>query len=284
MTRPGTQSLKSQEPPFWGFLPLAALIWLALLWALGAFLRAPPRIPPPPAIDVRLVELPDVRPEEKRAPAAPARPRLRATPRPELRPPRTSPPPPSPAPAPVRPAPPAPPVPPAPAPERAPAARPLPESAPTDMLSYINAKRARREAEDRALAQLSASERPPSEDEMRLANIRRNLQPAGANGVFQMLDIQLHSARFAFRAWMSNGSRPRRETVTVEARPGEDIRLAVVRRMIELIRFYNQGDFNWDSPRLGQVVVLSAREADTLELEDFLLREFFGIGLANLGL
>ena len=45
--------------------------------------------------------------------------------------------------------------------------------------------------------------------------------------------------------------------------------------MIELIRTHYQRDFNWDSHRLGRVVVLSARVDDTAGLEEFLLREFF---------
>lgn len=279
MTLAGIEGLKPKEPSFWGFLPLAALLWLALLWGLGAFMRPPPLNPPPPPIQMRLVELPDPKPLQKPAPAATAKPRPRRLARsePVLTPPRPEPP----RPEPPQPEPPRPPPEP-PAPERSQALTRLPDSAPTDMLAYVNAKRARREAGDRALARSADSAHQPTEDEMRLANIRRNLQPAGANGIFQLLDIQLHSARFAFRAWMSNDSNPRREIVTVEAAPGEDVRLAVVRRMIGLIRFYNQGDFNWESQRLGQVVTMSAREADTVELEDFLLREFFGVGLGNL--
>jgi hypothetical protein len=46
--------------------------------------------------------------------------------------------------------------------------------------------------------------------------------------------------------------------------------------MIELIRQYHKGDFNWESYRLDRVVVLSARSEDSKGLEDFLIREFFG--------
>jgi hypothetical protein len=52
--------------------------------------------------------------------------------------------------------------------------------------------------------------------------------------------------------------------------------------MIELIRNYYQGDVNWESQRLGQVVVISARLEDTAELEEFLKREFFGVGVRNI--
>ncbi|MNC97247.1 hypothetical protein D3C83_148520 [compost metagenome] len=55
----------------------------------------------------------------------------------------------------------------------------------------------------------------------------------------------------------------------------------MVRRMIELIRSHYQGDFHWESHRLGRTVVLSARRPDQRALEDFLLREFFGQPLVN---
>jgi hypothetical protein len=45
--------------------------------------------------------------------------------------------------------------------------------------------------------------------------------------------------------------------------------------MIAIIREYEQEDFAWESRRLGRIVSLSARPADTAELEDFLIREFF---------
>ena len=63
--------------------------------------------------------------------------------------------------------------------------------------------------------------------------------------------------------------------IHVEAAPVEDMQRAVVRRMIALIRRYHQQDFNWESQRLGRVVVLSARQADTAGLEEFLIAEFF---------
>jgi hypothetical protein len=56
-----------------------------------------------------------------------------------------------------------------------------------------------------------------------------------------------------------------------------DIRIAVVRRMIEIIRLYEQQDFEWQSIRFGRNVTLSARAADTEDLEAFLMREFFEI-------
>jgi hypothetical protein len=45
--------------------------------------------------------------------------------------------------------------------------------------------------------------------------------------------------------------------------------------MIEMIRREYTGDFNWESQRLGRVIVLSARLNDNAGLEAFLKDEFF---------
>jgi hypothetical protein len=50
----------------------------------------------------------------------------------------------------------------------------------------------------------------------------------------------------------------------------------MVKKMITLIREHYQGDFNWDSQRLGRTIVKSARLEDNAELEEFLMMEFFG--------
>ncbi len=70
----------------------------------------------------------------------------------------------------------------------------------------------------------------------------------------------------------------RREFIEVDAGLNGDIERAVVQRMIELIRRYYSGNFNWESLRLGRTVVLSARPEHQQELEDFLIKEFFRVG------
>ena len=67
-----------------------------------------------------------------------------------------------------------------------------------------------------------------------------------------------------------------REVIEVDAGLLGNVDLAIVRRMIELIRTHYSGDFNWESYRLGRRVVLSARLSDSAELEAFMMREFFG--------
>jgi hypothetical protein len=51
--------------------------------------------------------------------------------------------------------------------------------------------------------------------------------------------------------------------------------------MITLIRRHYDGDFNWESQRLGREVVKSARSEDGAELEEFMMMEFFGTDYKN---
>jgi hypothetical protein len=150
--------------------------------------------------------------------------------------------------------------------------------APTDMMSYVNAARERRrQSEDyaaRVNAEAVARERKPSEDEIRNEIIKNNLK-AGTNGIFQIISLGPYNAQFSFKGWTTDYYSARRELVQVEAGPGEDIKRNIARKMIELIRRHYSGDFNWESLRLGRVVVLSAREEDQRGLEDFLIQEFF---------
>jgi hypothetical protein len=156
------------------------------------------------------------------------------------------------------------------------------ESAPTDMMSYVNAARAKREAAENYAARINADaaakERQPTEDELRTAAIKRNLQQSGTNGIFQIISKNNRSAVFAFHGWKRDFSYNRREVVQVDAGPGEDIERLVIRRMIKLIREHEQGYFTWESYRLGRTVTLSAKPEDNAGLEDFLIQEIFGTG------
>jgi hypothetical protein len=158
---------------------------------------------------------------------------------------------------------------------------PVPPPQPTDMMSYINAARERRLLAQgytaREIAETNASEHGPSAEEIRDANIKRNLNP-GTNGVFQIMSKSSRNATFSFRGWTTDSSNSRREVIEVDAGPDGNIDRAVVRKMIELIRRYYKGDFNWESQRLDRVIILSARIEDNGGLEDFLIQEFFGAG------
>ena len=155
-----------------------------------------------------------------------------------------------------------------------------PEAAPTDFMSMVNAKRElRAAAEALARADGRASGREPSADDIAAANINRNLrsltQRDGTSGVFQILSKGHRAAQFSFNGWTGDRSNSRRDVIDVDAGLNGDIEIAIIRRMIELIRTHYKGDFNWDSQRLGRVVVLSARVEDTTGLEEFMMREFF---------
>ena len=288
---------KSKEIRFWWPLPLAAIIWLVIVWEFGYFLRAPKEeIVPLPPIDARFVELPDTKPEQESSPPKSSsqteppkpepKPKLKPEPKPEP-PPKLEPkpePPPQPQPRAMETE-----IPLEPLPKKTvtetevPVAIPPPShSAPTDLASYINAARARRQAaeisDEPDNAETVSKQRQLAADEKRMANIRRNLQPEGTSGVFQIMSMGVRTARFSFRGWTTDYNNSRREVIEVDAGLNGDVERAIIRRMIELIRKHFKGDFNWDSHRLNRVVVLSARMEDNEGLEDFLMIEFFGHG------
>ena len=213
--------------------------------------------PPSTAEQVAPAPIPKAEPEAKPPPR----------PRPVHEPPKLVRPVPGPAPEALQP-----PVPPTPPPEPSP---PRPEP-PVDMMAAINARReARREAE----AALARGPQQLSDAERADANIERNLRfvpGGGVGGVFQILSKGTITAEFAFNGWEPSRDRRWREVIEVDAGPGGDIDRAIVKRMIQLIREHYSGDFRWESPRLGRVVVLSARPEDNDGLEDFLIKEFFG--------
>ena len=165
---------------------------------------------------------------------------------------------------------------PEPSPQQAP---PPAADAPKDMTEYIAQRRAAREAQEADAAQQNAkavlAENGPSESEKRDARIKNNLK-VGTNGIFEIRRLDSTSASFSFRGWTDSAANARLEYFEVEAKSGEDVRLIMIRRMIALIRKHYQGDFDWESHRLGRTIVKSARIEDSAELEDFLMQEFFG--------
>lgn len=240
------------EIRFWWPMPLAAAIWLLIIWGFGLFLTSPKiEIVTPPSIEARFVELSESKLEQESLPSPRQIPRAQAKVQPKAiqKPPSESPPEPSPAP-------------------------------PTDLMAYINQARARRAAagipDERENAEAMAPGRQPSEEEIRMANIKRNLQAPGTNGIFRIVRMGTRTAEFTFRGWTTDPGNSRLELIEVEAGPDGDVERAIVRRMIQLIRQYHEGNFNWESPRLGRVVVLSARMEENEGLEDFMMREFFG--------
>ena len=158
-----------------------------------------------------------------------------------------------------------------------------------DLSSYVEAqRRIRGDTAPAAPAVASAPGAPATEDENTRANriAAANLgldrkptfgaapQPGG--GVFGIQRMTSDYAEFVFYGW--NKDIRRNTTQVIEVRKGgnSDIRIAVVRRMIVVIREHEQGDFVWESVRLGRNVNLSARARDNAGLEEFMMREFFG--------
>jgi outer membrane biosynthesis protein TonB len=161
-----------------------------------------------------------------------------------------------------------------------PTPKPQPSSnAPKDMSEFIAQRRAQREAAEsdaaRQNAAAAAAEQGPSEEAKRDARIKNNFNN-GTNGIFEITNLSSTSASFSFLGWTSSVSNARREFFDVEAKSGQDVRLVMIRRMITLIRVHYQGDFDWESQRLGRTIIKSARVEDSAELEEFLMQEFFG--------
>lgn len=190
-------------------------------------------------------------------------------------------------PAPVEPAPPPPLFPPPTAPEATPPPTPVPTPAPPpaggDLSSYIASRRRARGASE----QEGSPNGSPEDDIARrdrivasnLASVNsRNYgdAPKNSGGVFRILQMGYDDAEFAFFGW--NKDINRRANMRIEVRrtgADVDIRHAVVRKMIAIIRQYEVEDFTWESLRLGRNVRLSARQSDNAALEAFLLLEFF---------
>lgn len=232
------------------------------------------------------------------APATPSAPAARPTlpdPAEAVRPTR-----PRPAPSRPRPVPPAAPLPPmaplaplplpeppprlvVPGPGPMPLPMPVPPARPPAAdLSELIAQRRRERGEP------SAPATTPREDEERMRAeraIARNLAsitqpPVGASpqesgGIFQITEMTARRAEFTFFGWHKESRRRATQRVDVRLGDAPDIQTAIARRMIEIIREYEQGDFTWRSTRLNRDLVLSARLEDTGALEIFLKEEFF---------
>lgn len=149
---------------------------------------------------------------------------------------------------------------------------PVPADQPSDMMALVNANRQRRQAEEQTA---TAKERGTPNEDQRDAIIKRNLAQEGTNGIFQTREVGLHTAQLSFKGWKNNYNNARLEIYDVEAKPGETIQLAIVRKMISIIRKDYSGDFEWESQRLGRTITKSARPEDNAELEQFLLKEMF---------
>ena len=202
-----------------------------------------------------------------------------------LRPPAKSAPPPKPAARPPTP----PPV--MSAPRRAPDAPALPPAPPqpapaTDLAAYIEAKRRERGEAPTSSPQNSSTSKAAEEENERqnriiAANIGLNGRPTfgkdpkNGGGIFQIKTMEYSYAEFYFFGWNKDISRNSKQVIEVRKGNNPDIQIAIVRRMIEIIREHETENFLWESHRLGRQITLSARARDTAGLESFMLQEFF---------
>lgn len=172
-------------------------------------------------------------------------------------------------------------VPPAVSPLATPLAKPITAVPEEDMFARVAAARKRR-----AEANGQPDQAPQESDAERAMRVARaNIAGAqGKNsgsdqndsgGVFAVLNLTSHSADINFRGWNGNFKRNWTRQERVEQGAEIDIEIAIVKKMMELIRKEKPGDFIWESHRLGREVPLSARAEDAAELQAFLLKEFF---------
>ena len=155
-----------------------------------------------------------------------------------------------------------------------------------DLSSYIEARR-RARGESEPAEPASPSTAPSTENDndrmnkIIAANIGLNAKPTFGNdpknggGLFQIKSMEFSEAEFYFFGWDKDISRNAKQLIEVRRGDNPDIRIAVIRRMIAIVREHETGDFLWESPRLGRQLTLSARLKDNAELEAFLMQEFF---------
>ena len=97
--------------------------------------------------------------------------------------------------------------------------------------------------------------------------------PSG--GVFQIRRRGYDYAEFMFYGWNQNFRRAVPQMIEVRKGDNSDIDIAVIRKIIEIIRDYERGDFSWYSKRTGKSLTLSARARDNSGLEEFMMQEFY---------
>ncbi|MBU6483557.1 MAG: hypothetical protein KGR23_02030 [Betaproteobacteria bacterium] len=154
-----------------------------------------------------------------------------------------------------------------------------------DLSAYIERqRRARGETTTRPVAggtNAAAESDLERRDRIVAANLGLNRTPTfghdprNAGGIFEIKELNYDDAEFWFFGFDKDIDRNARQLIEVRRGDNPDIRTAVVRKMISIIRENVTGDFLWVSQRLGRQVSLSARPGDNAELEDFIMRDIF---------
>jgi hypothetical protein len=155
-----------------------------------------------------------------------------------------------------------------------------PPAAGDDLASYIASRRKAREGP-------AAPPSKPAETEQEKHNrvVAENLgltntptfgnDPDRGGGVFQIRSMGYDIGEFAFFGWNKDINRNSLQVIEVRRGNNENMEIAIARKMISIIRERSKEDFLWQSKRLNKGLWLSARPADTAELEAFILKELF---------
>jgi hypothetical protein len=164
---------------------------------------------------------------------------------------------------------------------------PGPAPAAGDLAAYVEARRrARLPSTPEPAAQRPADAQSDESGDARSKLIIANnlgtqrvqtfgYDPRRGGGVFRIVRMGYDSAEFLFFGWNKDVRRNTQQLIEVRKGDNSDMRIAVVRKMIAMIREHTQEDFVWDSYRLNRSLNLSARPRDNAGLEEFMLREFF---------
>lgn len=164
---------------------------------------------------------------------------------------------------------------PTPAPVPAPPAPPTPNRpAEGDLWSYLQARR-----RERGESEAPAIETPKADPN---ANIAANLPTAATGvatpdtskggGIFEIKRLDYDDAAFLFFGWNKEMGRKTPQLIEVRKGSNSSMEIAVVRKMISIIREYSKEDFVWRSH--NHDITLSARLADNAALESFLMHDF----------
>jgi len=152
-----------------------------------------------------------------------------------------------------------------------------------DLASYIEARRRSREPQPEP-AQPPVESEQERNNRIAAANLGLNVAPSFGSerkiggGIFQIERVTFDEAEFFFYGWNKDIRRNARQMISVQRGGNPSIEIAVVRKMIAIIRERSTGDFLWESPRLNRTITLSARPEDNAGLEDFMMNEFFPDG------
>lgn len=161
-----------------------------------------------------------------------------------------------------------------------PAPQPAPRAIEGDMASYIEARR-RARGDAAPTPPAAADEAAARTDRIIAGNLGSQrdrtfgYDPRQGGGMFQIERMSVDYAEFVFHGWNKDIGRNTKQLIEVRRGNDNDIRIAVVRRMIAIIRENTQEDFLWVSQRLGRSLMLSAHPRDNAGLEEFMMREFF---------